>query len=478
MTCLSEPHGGALITPLLSPEHASALRAQAFALPAWTLSSTALAQFELLISGALTPLTGYMDRQQYDSVEATSRLVSGQFWPVPFALQVTENFAQTLKLGSSFTLREEDGAILAVVTIDDLWSQRSGVVNIGGAIKALAVPKHYDFVRLRRSPTEVRAMLAERGWRKVIAVIVTEPVSERYWQRIQQLLQQQQAKALVLHALGDAALDEPKHYANINAETAAIEATLDGDALVAVIPLPREINGLPQKILQAVIAKNFGCSHFLADRPEPAMLSAAREIAIELVSDGQLYGEPAPRDTKLTRRRGVTLFFTGLSGAGKSTIAKTLLAKLMERGQRSVTLLDGDLVRRLLSSELGYSREHRDLNILRIGYVASEITKHGGIAICAPIAPYASARTKVREMVLAHGGFIEIYVNTPLEECERRDRKGLYAKARAGLLKDFTGIDDPYEAPLSPEIVIDTLKISADEAVNRLIDRLLIEQYL
>ena len=150
----------------------------------------------------------------------------------------------------------------------------------------------------------------------------------------------------------------------------------------------------------------------------------------------------------------------------------------MEHGQRSVTLLDGDLVRRLLSSELGYSREHRDLNILRIGYVASEITKHGGIAICAPIAPYADARTKVREMVMAHGGFIEIYVNTPLDECERRDRKGLYAKARAGLLKDFTGVDDPYEVPLSPEIVIDTLKISAEEAANRLIDHLLTERYL
>ncbi len=478
MTCLSDPHGGVIFTPLLSPEHASELRAQVFALPAWTLSSTALAQFELLISGALTPLTGYMNRQQYAAVEATNRLTSDQFWPLPFALQVTENFAQALTPGSSFTLCEEDGAILAVVTVDDLWPQRPGVVNVGGAIKGIAAPKHYDFARLRRSPIEVRAILADRGWRKVIAVIVTEPVSARYWQRIQQLLKQQQAKALVLHALGDAALDEPKHYADINAETAAIEAMLDGDALVAVIPLSREINGLRQKILQAVIAKNFGCSYLLVDRPELALQSAAREIAIELVSDEQLHDDPVPRDIKLTRRRGVTLFFTGLSGAGKSTIAKTLLAKLMEHGQRSVTLLDGDLVRRLLSSELGYSREHRDLNILRIGYVASEITKHGGIAICAPIAPYADARTKVREMVMAHGGFIEIYVNTPLDECERRDRKGLYAKARAGLLKDFTGVDDPYEVPLSPEIVIDTLKISAEEAANRLIDHLLTERYL
>ena len=141
------------------------------------------------------------------------------------------------------------------------------------------------------------------------------------------------------------------------------------------------------------------------------------------------------------------MFFTGLSGSGKSTIANALMVKLMEMGGRPVTLLDGDLVRKHLSSELGFSKEHRDLNIQRIGYVASEITKNGGIAICAPIAPYAATRKSVREMIEPLGGFIEIHVATPIEVCEARDRKGLYAKARAGILKGFTGIDDPYEVP-------------------------------
>ncbi|MFK8030916.1 MAG: bifunctional sulfate adenylyltransferase/adenylylsulfate kinase [Gammaproteobacteria bacterium] len=168
-------------------------------------------------------------------------------------------------------------------------------------------------------------------------------------------------------------------------------------------------------------------------------------------------------------KQGFTVFFTGLSGSGKSTIANALMVKLLEDGSRPVTLLDGDVVRKNLSSELNFSKEHRDLNIQRIGYVATEITKNGGIAICAPIAPYAATRRQVRESVSEHGGFIEIHVATPIEVCEERDRKGLYAKARAGLIKGFTGIDDPYDVPENPELVIDTAKLTPDLAAHRML---------
>ena len=171
-------------------------------------------------------------------------------------------------------------------------------------------------------------------------------------------------------------------------------------------------------------------------------------------------------------KQGFTVFFTGLSGAGKSTIANALLVRLLELGTRPVTLLDGDIVRKHLSSELGFSREHRNLNVQRIGFVASEITKNGGIAICAPIAPYAAARQSVREMVSQFGLFVETHVATPLEVCEQRDRKGLYALARAGKLKEFTGISDPYEAPETPELRIDTSDTSPDEAVQRIVLKL------
>ena len=168
------------------------------------------------------------------------------------------------------------------------------------------------------------------------------------------------------------------------------------------------------------------------------------------------------------RSQGFTIFFTGLSGSGKSTVAKILLTKFLEKGGRPVTLLDGDIVRKHLSSELGFSREHRDMNIRRIGFVASEITKNGGIAICAPIAPFDNVRKQVRDMIQPHGGFILVHFATALEVCEKRDRKGLYAKARAGIVQQFTGISDPYETPKDADIVLDTNELTPDESAQEI----------
>ena len=179
------------------------------------------------------------------------------------------------------------------------------------------------------------------------------------------------------------------------------------------------------------------------------------------------------RKTKPARdKQGFTVFLTGFSGSGKSTIANALMVKLMEMGGRPVTLLDGDIVRKNLSSELGFSKEHRDLNIRRIGYVASEITKNGGIAICAPIAPYATTRRAVREDIEGFGAFIEIHVATSIEECERRDRKGLYKLARAGKIKEFTGISDPYDVPTNPEMSMETENVEVDNCAHQIILKL------
>ena len=171
-------------------------------------------------------------------------------------------------------------------------------------------------------------------------------------------------------------------------------------------------------------------------------------------------------------QQGFTVFFTGFSGSGKSTIANSLMIKLMEMGGRPVTLLDGDIVRKNLSSELGFSKEHRDLNIRRIGYVASEITKNGGIAICAPIAPYSSTRRAVREDIEAFGAFVEVHIATSIEECERRDRKGLYKLARAGKIKEFTGISDPYDVPVDPDLRLETENIAVDSCAHQVLLKL------
>ncbi len=179
------------------------------------------------------------------------------------------------------------------------------------------------------------------------------------------------------------------------------------------------------------------------------------------------------RKTKPPRdKQGFTVFFTGLSGSGKSTIANAMMVKLMEMGGRPTTLLDGDLVRKHLSSELGFSKEHRDINIKRIGYVASEITKNGGIAICAPIAPYTATRRAVREMIEQYGSFVEVHVATSVEECEKRDRKGLYKLAREGKIKEFTGISDPYEEPQNPEVRLETEGTDVDYCAQQVLLKL------
>jgi len=212
--------------------------------------------------------------------------------------------------------------------------------------------------------------------------------------------------------------------------------------------------------------------------PDDRILSLTGEDVRKRLADGREIPEwfSFPGVVRELRRRrpgrdsqGFTVFFTGLSGSGKSTIANGLRVKLLELGGRGVTLLDGDLVRKNLSSELGFSKEHRDLNIRRIGFVASEITRGGGVAICAPIAPYDSVRHEVREMVQPCGGFILVHVSTPLEVCEERDRKGMYAKARAGIIKEFTGISDPYEIPEDADVRIDTSLVTPDEAVREVL---------
>lgn len=179
-----------------------------------------------------------------------------------------------------------------------------------------------------------------------------------------------------------------------------------------------------------------------------------------------------------SKKRGFAVFMTGFSAAGKSTLAAALVPKLLEEGAGAVTLLDGDEVRRMLSSELGYSRAHRELNIHRIGFVAAEVARHGGVVVCCPIAPYDDARKKAREMVQAHGGFVLVHVATEIKECERRDPKGLYAKARAGVLRLFTGVSDPYEPPKDAELTLDMGTMTPGEGVDRIMAHLKREGYL
>jgi sulfate adenylyltransferase len=267
----------------------------------------------------------------------------------------------------------------------------------------------------------------------------------------------------------------------------AAQTTADGVPAVAV-PVAVPLLGPPDAdaALLADVATGYGATEVLA--PGGAATAApdlaAPDLAVtdlaapDLAALHPLFAQARAGSDRPPSRRGVTVFFTGLSGSGKSTVAKALADELEERSDRTVSLLDGDEVRRLLSAGLGFGRADRDLNIRRIGFVATEVCRHGGLAICAPIAPFEQTRAQVRAMVQEVGDFLLIHVATPLSECERRDRKGLYARARAGEIPEFTGISSPYEVPVNPDLRIDTSRMPVGEAVGQVWDLLAKRGYL
>ncbi len=317
-----------------------------------------------------------------------------------------------------------------------------------GSLEVLRAPVHHDHLDLRTPPPEFDG--AGRA-----AVFLTRPLSRESMARLR-------GQSVALFALASQS-SEIDPYTLVRCLRLTLPLFPKHAARLVVLPfvLPAE----PAAAL-ANIAQAYGCARVLTLPPEAAP-TYPPEVQREL--DARY----PPRS-----KQGFTVFFTGLSGSGKSTIANAVRVKLRERDSRSVTLLDGDLVRRMLSSELTFSREHRDLNILRIGFVASEVTRAGGIAICSPIAPYAATRARVRAMVAPHGGFILVHVSTPIEVCEARDVKGLYAKARAGLIANFTGVNDPYEAPEDAALTLDASRLSPEQAASAVISHLEAEGYL
>jgi sulfate adenylyltransferase len=297
-----------------------------------------------------------------------------------------------------------------------------------GSLTALSAPSHGPFRRLYLSPAQVRERYAT-----ALTVPVAGPLTESDLDAISRA---RDTRPVVLLAL--AGTGTPQGVTSVGLVRATLTAaTLLGDAHVVAVPLPSHGDAETDHRLGQDVVANYAPGEVLAPTGAGDLPDAVAAVV----------------DQDQPEERGVVVFFTGLSGSGKSTLAQALNDLVLERGERTVTSLDGDVVRRHLSAGLGFSREDRETNIRRIGWVAAEIARHRGIAICSPIAPFDETRKQVRAMVEAAGGeFVLVHVSTPLEECERRDRKGMYAKARAGEIKNFTGIDDPYEAPEAPHL--------------------------
>jgi sulfate adenylyltransferase len=550
---------------LFAPAEAiTLLKAEAGELISWDLNARQLCDLELLMNGGFGPLTGFLNREDYERVLDDMRLASGALWPMPVTLDVSADFAARLQTGQRIALKDPENVVLAILDVQSIWQpdksreaakvfgaddrahpsvrylhEKAGSHYVGGRIIGLQAPSHYDFRDRRHSPNALKALFHKWGWQKVVAFQTRNPLHRAHQELTRRASEQVGANLLIHPVVGMTKPGDVDHYTRVRCYEAILPHYQTGQAALSLLPLAMRMGGPREALWHALIRRNYGCTHFIVGRDHagPGNNSQGKpfygpydaqdlvkqheaEIGIQMVPFKEMVylqnrHSYAPADeiqpgeailnisgTELRRRlekgedipewfsyrsviaelrrthpprarQGFTVFFTGLSGAGKSTIANALMVKLMEIGGRPLTLLDGDMVRKHLSSELGFSKEHRNLNILRIGYVASEITKNGGIAICAPIAPYAATRREVREMIEPAGGFIEVHVATPLAECERRDRKGLYKLAREGKLKQFTGIDDPYEAPENPEVAIDTLAQSADQAAEAILQKLI-----
>ena len=494
--------------------------------PACTLDEAQLADLELLTSGVFAPLRGFMDAADAASVAERGLLIDGTPWPVPVTLEVPAD-AVPADAGH-VVLQDPEGSPLAVLAVTERRAAFEPAdpgdparVRLAGPVTALREPEHGPFRQLRRRPEEVRRELGDGN---VLAYATWRPLNKRHIGQLRHYAGQLNARLLLLPLVAGQADVVTRPEALVRAVLAARQH-LPAGTLVIPVPLARRPAGPTADLrVQAIVAAAYGATHLLADAaevPDAAGSPAGAKngtlvlpgVPIPVIRAGEwAYDprsevwrplaliEPGAEQDELTdselgalldsgaevpawftppsvarelRRarppraeRGVAIFFTGLSGSGKSTIARGLAEALIERGDRTVSLLDGDHVRQLLSAGLTFSRADRDLNIARIGYVAAEVARHGGIAICAPIAPYAQARAVARKLVTEVGDFLLIYVSTPVEVCEARDRKGLYAKARAGLIKGFTGVSDPYEEPRDADLVLDTSAMTRDEAVS------------
>jgi sulfate adenylyltransferase len=555
-----EYHGGPPVQLIVSEERANTLKEISLNLPDITLNDRQLCDLELLATGVFSPLDGFMTRSDYESVLDRMRLQNNVLWPIPICLGISETKARTLEVGQSITLRDHEGFLLAVMHIEDMWPvdrekeaslvygttdithqgvkyllNIEGDYYIGGKLEVLSIPLHFDFKQLRMTPQEIRRIYQKLKWKRILGFQTRNPIQRLQFEMTVKAMRQAKANLLLLPVTGMTKPGDFDHYVRVRCYRAVTRHYPPDSFVLNLLPLSMRLAGPREAILHTIIAKNYGCTHFVVGRDhaspgtdlagKPFYEShAAQELTKEYSEDigvtiipfeelvylpfedeyrsadqipeGEQYISFSSSDIReriRTGRRipewatfeevvgelkkaypspaeqGFTIFLTGLSGAGKSTIAKVLYSRFLEMGNRPVTLLDGDIVRRNLSSQLSFSKEDRDINVRRIGFVAGEITKNRGIAICAPIAPYNGTRSEIRNAIESYGGFIEVHVSTPIKVCEKRDRKGMYAKARAGLIKGFTGVDDPYEIPESPEVRIDTTDLTPDEAAQEIL---------
>src|SRR5580700_8438201 len=545
---LITPYAGSLVNLVAEGEEKSELPRRAAELFSVQLTPRTLCDLELLATGAFSPLDRFMGQADAERVAAEMRLAGGTLFPIPVTLSVDQinGFA-----GQEIALRTPKNNLVGWMKVEEVyeWSfpaearqvfetnERDSLVaemrtwgryRLSGPLRAIELPRHPDFPSLRRTPAEVRALLAGMGRGNVVAFEPRDPIHRAHEETIGRAAREVDGSLLIQPVVGMIQPGNIGHYyTRIRTYKALAEHHCDPHrTLLNLLPLAPRLAGSREDLCHAIVHRNFGASHFLVEddaarervalyTPEIGVQAmpcremvylqheAGYEMAAALppnartlsLSDAEIrevylwQGKPLPEwfirkeiaailvnSYPPRGRRGFCIWFTGLPSSGKSTVAEALIVMLMEHG-RQVTMLDGDVVRTHLSKGLGFTREDRDTNILRIGYVASEIVRHHGAVICAAVSPYRETRNRVRAM-MSKDAFIETFVDTPVEICEQRDVKGFYGKARAGQIKGFTGVDDPYESPLNPEITLFTGKTTPQENAERIMGYLIGQGFL
>ncbi|MBI2298060.1 MAG: bifunctional sulfate adenylyltransferase/adenylylsulfate kinase [Armatimonadetes bacterium] len=563
---LIAPYGGRLIDLFAAPEERAELLVGAREMPSLQLRPRQVCDLELLATGGFSPLECFMGEADYRRVLADMRLADDTLFPIPVTL--TTGDPKPFPLGGEIALRSPKNELLAVLALDEVyaWDKREeaslvcGTTDVAhplvaemeswggwclaGRLRVVDLPPHTDFAELRRTPAQVRELLAERGLSRVVAFQTRNPLHRAHEELTKRAADEVDGGLLIHPVVGLTKPGDVDHYTRVRSYKALVERYYDPNRTVlSLLPLAMRLAGPREAVWHAIVRRNHGATHFIVGRDhagpgkdsqgkpfygpydaQELLASVADEVGVGMVPFQQITYlpdedrfEPADqvpagartldlsgtqvRDDYLNagrllppwftrpevarilahaypprQRQGFCLWFTGLPSSGKSTVADLLVPRLLEFG-RQVTVLDGDVVRTHLSKGLGFSKDDRDVNILRIGFVASEIVRHNGVVVCAAVSPYRATRNQVRSM---HPGdhFVEIFVDTPVEVCEQRDAKGLYAQARAGRITGFTGVDDPYEPPASAEIVLDTVGLSPEENVGRIIDYLVERRFL
>jgi sulfate adenylyltransferase len=428
-------------------------------------SARALGDAVLLAQGAYAPLDRFVCAEEGRRIRDRGQLVDGAAFPVPVTLVLSEDETRDVSEGDTLVLVDAEGAAVAEVAVDNLWDAGQHQVGVSGFVRGSHAPPH-SFAALALTAHDVREQFEAADAR---GLLLERPLMAPEVSALAEIAEDGPVVLLVRTV-------DPLVPADVLVKATLAAASSLPNAHVVTVPFGRRHDPADDTALGDIVMRNYGV------RPVDVMLGTAgwAAAADTLAGDddtalGEAF-DPATlavlrRWRPPRRERGLVVFFTGLSGSGKSTVARGLVDRLHET-DRSLTVLDGDVARRMLSSGLGFSRADRDTNIRRLGWVGSEVARHGGLAVLAPIAPFAATRAEVRRMVEANGDLVLVWVSTPLEECERRDRKGLYAKARRGEIPDFTGISSPYEAPDDADLVLDTTHVSVDDAVEQVWDYL------